>query len=476
MPDHGHRARQPIGNDDRTEERVRDEPGLRRLQRGDCHTVALGIEPPAGGSQTLTVDRLNALEASLAITRQATPLDSVVSTTEAHAPPHAMTSRVTVLPRVELVEDEPQFVPGVLERYETLQKLGEGGVGEVTLARDNDIQRPVAIKRIRSEMVGSGTLARFVEEIRTVGQLDHPNIVPIHDVGVDNEGRYFFVMKYVDAETLESVIGKLAAGDRQYHRRFTWQRRLQVFTGILRAIQYAHAQGIIHRDIKPANIMVGQYGEVMVMDWGVAKQIRKPVLSIVPPPPVAGPVGASKPTGISGNNRELFFQTRHGTLIGTPAYMSPEQASGATEAIDERSDVYSLCVLLHEFLTLEHYLADKTTLEGILAGVKAQSPPFNTMVGSLYQRDVPPELLHFLRRGLAKVPSERYHSTTEMLELLQDITDGRISVECAFTLMKRTSSEYMRLVDRRPLVALTFTVVMVGLLAYNLVSIVLHMM
>ena len=107
-------------------------------------------------------------------------------------------------------------------------------------------------------------LARFVEEIRTTGGLEHPNIVPIHDVGLDEKGRYYFIMKYVDGETLESILARLRAGDRETHARYGFERRVEIFKGVLEAIAYAHARGYIHRDIKPANIMVGAFGEVLV--------------------------------------------------------------------------------------------------------------------------------------------------------------------------------------------------------------------
>ncbi len=151
--------------------------------------------------------------------------------------------RTTVLPRVELVGEQPHVVADGKVRYELSRRLGEGGVGEVVMARDNDIDRDVAIKRLRPELQGShSTVLRFAEEVRTVGKLEHPNIVPIHDVGIHENGEYFFVMKYVQGETLETIIEKLAAGDHEYHARYPIERRVQIMMGILDAIAYAHAQ------------------------------------------------------------------------------------------------------------------------------------------------------------------------------------------------------------------------------------------
>lgn len=144
-------------------------------------------------------------------------------------------ARSTVLPRVEWVGPEPKVNPSQRHRFEELGLLGEGGMGEVVLAKDHDIEREVALKRLPPN-ADLGRVMRFVEEIRTVGKLEHPNIVPVHDVGVDASGRYFFVMKAIRGETLESIINKLAAGDEAMHARFPIGVRVQVFLSILNAM------------------------------------------------------------------------------------------------------------------------------------------------------------------------------------------------------------------------------------------------
>lgn len=208
-------------------------------------------------------------------------------------------------------------------------------MGEVVKVRDNDIGRVVALKRLHPGVNDDSTLVRFIDEVRVVGELEHPNIVPIHDVGVDAKGDYFFVMKYVPGETLETVIEKLAAGDPEYHAKFPFERRVAIFEALLEAVRYTHVNGIVHRDIKPTNVMVGPYGEVMLMDFGIARRLRQPWTE-------QGPAGSGEaPSG------KALFSTRVGSLLGTPGYMSPEQARG--EPVGERSDIYSLCVLFHEF-------------------------------------------------------------------------------------------------------------------------------
>jgi serine/threonine-protein kinase len=357
--------------------------------------------------------------------------------------------RSTVLPRVQIVGTEPRLVRDDRPRYEPTGLLGEGGVGEVLKAVDNDIGRTVAVKRLRPEMRAVPVLVRFADEIRTVGQLEHPNIVPIHDVGIDERGEYYFVMKYVDGETLESIIDKLAAGDARAHARFGFEQRVQVFLGILEAIHYAHARGIIHRDIKPANVMVGSYGEVMVMDWGIAKRIRgegAPGLGVPfsGPPPAAGRDGGGGPAGRDAS----LFRTRDGALLGTPAYMSPEQARG--EPLDERSDTYSLCVLLHELLGLRHYLADRRTLADMLAGVVSYSPPHLSFASYAHQPPPPADLAWFVKRGLEKDPAARFQSVADMIERLRRRADGDIPIQCPMTFARRATNLWARFIDRHP--------------------------
>jgi serine/threonine-protein kinase len=332
--------------------------------------------------------------------------------------------RTTVLPRVEIVGDTPGVVADGKVRYELANTLGEGGVGEVIKARDNDIERDVAIKRLRPEMRASNAnVLRFAEEVRTVGRLEHPNIVPIHDVGVHEDGELFFVMKYVEGETLESIIAKLAEGDRVYHARYPFERRVEIFMGMLEAIAYAHAKGIIHRDIKPANVMIGPYGEVMMMDWGLARTTRGPELG-----------------GLGGS----------GGVMGTPAYMSPEQARG--DEMDERSDVYSLSVTLYELLTLHHPHENVQTLPEMIEAVKNTVAP-NVLQVAVHasQGTVPLDLGWFLEKGLRKDRTERYQNVGEMIDRLRRRAEGDIPVQCVVTFSMQASTLLRKALARHPL-------------------------
>jgi serine/threonine-protein kinase len=372
-----------------------------------------------------------------------------------------------VLPRVEVRGLELELRHESRLRYEAVAPLGEGGVGVVVKATDHDIGRPVALKRLRPEQQAPAAIVRFVDEIRTVGQLEHPNIVPIHDVGIDANGEYFFVMKYVDGETIESIIDRLSRGDPDAHRRFPFERRVEIFRSVLDAVRYAHAAGILHRDIKPANVMVGRYGEVVVMDWGIAKRVHEPAAPALDAARATAlpPGGAADPAGVAGavatlprrslsrpavgSQGVVALQTQLGAVLGTPAYMSPEQARG--EPLDVRSDVYSLCLLFHELLCLRHPLSEKQTIAEVLAGVISEPVPVAGLVRSAHQPPVPMDLSWFLRKGLQKDRAKRYQSVDEMIERLQLRSRGIIPIECHLTFVKRVTGFWIRLSERFPL-------------------------
>jgi serine/threonine-protein kinase len=346
--------------------------------------------------------------------------------------PADSTLRVTVLPRASA---DGGAAP--LPRFTLSEHLGRGGMGEVEAVVDNDIGRVVAIKRRRPGLTDREGLERFADEVRTIGRLEHPNIVPVHDVGLDELGRHYFVMKHVEGETLHAILERLRAGDPETHRRFGFQERVRVFRGIVEAVAFAHGRGVLHRDLKPANVMVGRHGEVTVLDWGLARPID-------PAAPEPAPGAAA---GSDGSDR--ISDTRRGQVLGTPAYMSPEQARG--EPLDARSDVYALCVILHEWLGLRHYLADCAGPEAILAGVIAREVPLLTLDRHPAQPPVPMDLLWFIKAGIAKDPAQRYPSVRAMLDRLDARAEGRIPVQCPVTLSQRIGQELAMLAARHPL-------------------------
>ncbi|HSK02451.1 MAG TPA: serine/threonine-protein kinase, partial [Kofleriaceae bacterium] len=237
-------------------------------------------------------------------------------------------------------------------RYRLQQVLGKGGMGEVVLALDQQIGREVAVKRIRSERPSPEEVARFVREARVQGRLEHPAVVPVYDLAVDRAGMPFFVMKRLAGTDLKELLERLRAGgepDEAGARR----RLLRAFVDVCLAVEFAHSRHIVHRDLKPANIMLGDFGEVYVLDWGIARTLDGDDGSAGGTDggaggtgsgtgPAAGAAGAAS----SGDTGPDPWQTRPGAILGTPAYMAPEQLAGAPAG--PAADIYALGCILRE--------------------------------------------------------------------------------------------------------------------------------
>jgi tetratricopeptide (TPR) repeat protein len=229
-------------------------------------------------------------------------------------------------------------------RYRIDGEIARGGMGQVLRGRDPDLGRDVALKVLRQDLQGNGEMVRrFVEEAQIGGQLQHPGIVPIYELGTFADRRPYFAMKLVKGETLAKIMGaRKGPGD-------GLPRFLAIFEAIAQTVAYAHARGVIHRDLKPSNVMVGSFGEVQVMDWGLAKVLPRGGVADEVPGDKAPPSETVIATARSGSDAPHLSLA--GTVLGTPSYMAPEQARGEIDRVDERADVFALGSILCEILT-----------------------------------------------------------------------------------------------------------------------------
>jgi tetratricopeptide (TPR) repeat protein len=293
---------------------------------------------------------------------------------------------------LEAERARPQFA-----RYRACEFQGRGGMGEVWLCRDEVIGREVGLKRV----IRDDPLARerFVAEAQITGQLEHPGIVPVHDLGLDEEGKPFYVMKFVRGQTLKCVIDDAHAGGR-VPTPVERLRLLEIFVDLARAVAYAHSRGVIHRDLKPDNVMIGPYGETVVLDWGLAK--LKSGNDLTPAPAVMSP-------RLTGRSSE----TQDGGIFGSPLYMSPEMAQGLTAKVDERTDIYLLGATLYEILTGRPPRAGKSRDE-ILEIARTATP----VAPRRLARGVPRALEAICLKALSFRRERRY---TTALELAADV-------------------------------------------------------
>jgi eukaryotic-like serine/threonine-protein kinase len=228
------------------------------------------------------------------------------------------------------------------EKYEIEAPIGAGGMGEVLLVRDHDLRRQIAMKVMRSKFADNEAhRLRFIAEAQATSQLDHPGIPPVHDMGIAPDGRLYFTMKLVRGRTLREVLKDLVLGVLEVRREYTMHRMVTVLQRVSEAVHFAHEKGVVHRDLKPENIMLGSYGEVHVMDWGIAKLMEQPLEEY------------EVELQVTTDDAVTALETRVGTVKGTIAYMSPEQAEGRTDELDRRSDVFALGCILYEILTLQ---------------------------------------------------------------------------------------------------------------------------
>ncbi|MBI1918710.1 MAG: tetratricopeptide repeat protein [Planctomycetes bacterium] len=298
-------------------------------------------------------------------------------------------------------------------RYPVLGEIGRGGMGIVLHGRDPELGRDLALKVMLGDSAGRpDVVQRFREEAQVGGQLQHPGVVPVYELGRANDGRPYFTMKLVKGVTLAQLL-KERASPPQDRPRF-----LKVVEQVCQAVAYAHAKGVIHRDLKPGNIMVGAFGEVQVMDWGLAKVLasggREPPeepSSGGSHPPLAVPSVVKVSRADSGN-----AETQEGDVLGTPAYMAPEQALGEVNRLDARCDVFSLGAILCEVLT---GLPPYTSADRIAVLRQARRAELGEALGRLDACETDEELVGLARRCLSAEANGRPHDAGEVARAVE---------------------------------------------------------
>ncbi|MGB0590650.1 MAG: serine/threonine-protein kinase [Myxococcota bacterium] len=322
------------------------------------------------------------------------------------------------------------------ERYEVGEALGKGGMGEVLEVLDRGFNRRVAMKTLLRSGTTKEEVDLFVAEAQINSQLEHPNLVPIHDIGVGEDGKPYFTMRLVRGHTsLKDIITRLKGGDAETHAHYTFERRVQLIQKVCHALAYAHGRGVVHCDIKLENIVVGDCGELFVVDWGISQLVERSA--------------TAHPHGAVATSKEV--EETEANIYGTPLYMAPERMMSSDPATPS-ADIYSVAAVLYELLSLTHYLGTTTPVKTVVIAQVILNEPrisaeahFDALNGR-----VPRTLSRICAKGLKVDPAERFQTIGALNDALQQWLEGRIPMVCPGTTMQRTLAELSRAIDRHP--------------------------
>ncbi|WP_182865629.1 serine/threonine protein kinase [Rhodopirellula sp. JC639] len=307
--------------------------------------------------------------------------------------------------------DLPRKLPSGIRRYSGMREIARGGNGVLHAAFDPVTGRTVAIKMLHADHRNvPNEKRRLLREARVTAQLQHPNTIPVYEIGNDLVHGIYFTMKLISGINLFEILKQIARGDEEISKRYPQQRRISALADACLALSYAHARGVIHRDVKPENIWLGNFGEVYLLDWGTAK--------------VWGSMDDQTVTRYDASKlkkeedeQQLLTLTGGGQRPGTPLYMSPEQIQG-TRSIDERSDIFNVGVCMYELLAIREPFRGANidqTFRNIISG---EVPPPSEKAP---ERNIPKAADEVVMRALRKKPHERFQTMREMLEALESV-------------------------------------------------------
>jgi serine/threonine protein kinase/tetratricopeptide (TPR) repeat protein len=288
-------------------------------------------------------------------------------------------------------------------RFRILRPHASGGLGRVSIALDTELNREVALKEIRSEHADrSENRARFVREAVITGNLEHPGIVPVYSLGHYDDGKPYYAMRFIRGDNLKKAVGRFHDDGRLQSRAdyesVEFRKLLRRFVDVCNAIEYAHSRDVLHRDLKPGNVMVGKYGETLVVDWGLAKSLDRPETD--------QPLGEPR---LQPDTADVNVQTIMGQTIGTPAYMSPEQAAGRLDQLQPTSDIYSLGATFYYLLTGRPSIQGDNPTEVL---ERARNGEF--LAPRQLQAAIPAALESICLKAMSAVPERRYSRAVDL--------------------------------------------------------------